>query len=74
MLYKKHIYHALDVELLVRLDVRREVRRLIALLPMLLSPDDKSLCPPLWAFLFSEARIWDICMPNSCKIQTFVFI
>ena len=72
MLYKKHIYHALGVELLVR----REVRRLIALLEMLLRPEDKSLCPPppLWAFLFSEARIWDICVPNSYKIQIFVFI
>ena len=46
MLYKKYIYHALGVELLVRLDVRHEVRHLIALLPMLLSLDDKSLCPP----------------------------
>ena len=74
MLYKKHIYHAFGVELLVRLDISREVRRLIALLAMLVSPENKSLCPPLWAFLFSEARIWDICVPNSCKIQTFVFI
>ena len=47
MLYKKHIYHANGVELLVRLDIRREVRHLIALLAMLLSPEDKSLCPPL---------------------------
>ena len=46
MLYKKHIYHAIDVELLVRLDISREVRRLISLLAMLVSPEDKSLCSP----------------------------
>ena len=47
MLYKKHIYHAFGVELLVRLDISRGVRRLIALLAMLVSPEDKSLCTPL---------------------------
>ena len=46
MLYKKHIYHASGVELLVRLNISREVRRLITFLPMFLSLDDKSLCPP----------------------------
>ena len=46
MIYKKHIYHANGVELLVRLDINCEVKRLIALLVILLSPEDKSLCPP----------------------------
>ena len=46
MLYKKHIYHAIGVVLLVRLDISREVRRLISLLEKLVSLEDKSLCPP----------------------------
>ena len=45
MLYKKHIYHAIDVVLLVRLDISCEVKRLISLSEMLMSPEDKSLCP-----------------------------
>ena len=51
MLYKKHIYHAIGVELLIRLDISREVRCLISLLAMFVSPEDKSLWPPTMGLL-----------------------
>ena len=46
MLYKKHIYHALGIVLLVRLNISPVVRCLISLPEMLVNPEDKILCPP----------------------------